>query len=58
MRRGERVERGESQEIATKEGLRELQQHLESRETVTAIKFKREHMIKFYLKHKIMTTYY
>lgn len=49
MRRGERVERGESQEIAAKKGLGELLQHLESRETVIAIKLKRENMIKYIL---------
>lgn len=40
MRRGERIERGESQEIAAKKGLGELLQHLESRKTVTVIKLK------------------
>lgn len=50
MRRDQRVECGESQKIATKKGLGELLQHLESRETVTAIKLKRENVITFYLK--------
>lgn len=57
MRRGERVERGESQEIAAKKGLRELLQHLESTETVV-IKLQRENMINFYLKHKTTRRHY
>jgi len=58
MRRGERVKRGESQEIAAKKGLGELLQHLEWRKTVTAIKLKQENMIKFYLKHKTTRKHY
>lgn len=47
MRRSERVECGESQEIAAKKELGKLLHHLESGETVTG---KQKNMIKFYLK--------